>query len=98
MLGCPRSTRPEASPLGSTEVSPGRSADPVHTPQLGLDAEVILVVSFWGIGGLAGAWDNGPRVGQTSRKSSLLFGAEKQVSGCNVLNVIYNNQRGRERE
>ena len=39
------------------------------------------MVSFWGIGSLAGGWDNGTLVGQTSRKSSLLFGAEKQVSG-----------------
>ena len=31
------------------------------------------MVSFWGIGGLAGAWDNGPRIGQTSREGSLLF-------------------------
>ena len=39
------------------------------------------MVLFRGIGGLAGGWDNGPLVGQTSQKSSLPLGAEKQVSG-----------------
>ena len=39
------------------------------------------MVSSWGIAGLVGGWDNGPLVGQTSQKSSLLFGTEKQVSG-----------------
>ena len=34
MLGCPRSNRPEASRPRAGEVSPGRSADLVRTPQL----------------------------------------------------------------